>query len=173
MAEETLPEQPDDVTRPPIIEPVVPQTNRRRIEHARVVLVTAPLGRGSAIARIGRRAGVDDAREQNRLAVRSPQRARCAGGQVRHALRFTAAAQVEHIDLWDIVALTPGTERDATAVGTPVHAALTTFGVRQAPRLGAAGGRDEPEIADLLALRVGGLGNREHDPTPIGADRGR
>src|SRR3989442_11805248 len=154
--------------RPAVIEPVIPQPNRRRVEYACVVLASFALGGRGAIRGIGLRAGVDHAREQDRAPVWTPQWTRGPGGNVRHPLRLTTSAQVEHVDLRDVVAFASRAERDAATVGTPLHAALAGFGVGQPAWLGAPVRRHEPQIADLLAFGIGGLGHREDDPAPIG-----
>src|SRR5512145_153742 len=156
----------------PVVEPAVPETNRRGVVHARVVLPGLALSRGRPVRRIGRRPGVHHAREEDRAAVGTPQRARRAGRDTRDPLRL-AAGEIQHVDLGHIIALAPGTERDSAAVAAPVDAALAALRVRETARRSAAVEGHEPEIADLLAFRVGWIGYAEHNPAPVRADRGR
>src|SRR5712664_1669347 len=139
---------------PPVVEPTVPEPNRRSVVHPRIVLAGAPLGGRGTVCRIGRRAGVDHAREQDRASVRTPPRTRRARGDVRQALGVATAAQVQDVDLRRIIAFAARAERDPPAVGAPIHATLSAFRIREAAWFGAAVAGHDPEIADLFALRV-------------------
>ena len=155
--------------RPPVVEPVVPQANRRRVVHARVVLPAFALGRRGTIRRVGERAGVDHAGEKDGAAIRTPQRTSSAGRDVRHALCFATTTQVQYVDLRRVIAFAARAERDPPAVGAPIDPALAAFAVRQPPRLRTAIQEHDPEIAHLLAFGIGRLRHAEHDPAPVGA----
>src|SRR3989442_10357834 len=111
---------------------MVPKRTRRSIVRARVVLPGLALGGRGPIRRIGRRTRVDQAREEDRASVRAPQRARGAGGDIRHALGLAPTAQVQHVDLRRIVALAARAEGDPPAIRAPIDATLAAFGIREA-----------------------------------------
>jgi hypothetical protein len=156
--------------RTPVIEPAVPEANRGAVVHARVVLARFPLCGGGTIRRVGRGAGIYHAGEENGIAIGTPLRARGARRNVGDPLRLATAGQIEHVDLRHIVAFAPRAERDATAVGTPIDTVLAALRVRQPSRLGASVDRHEPEIADLIAIGIRGLGHAEDDPPAVGTD---
>lgn len=160
-------ERLDEQTRRPVVEPAVPVLDREPVVDPRVPSPRAPHGSLGAVRRVGGGPAVDHACEQDRPAVGAPARFVRAGGEGRHPLRLSTLGEIEDVDLRSVVSLASGGKRDLPAVRAPRHATLTGPGVGEPPRLRAAVGRHDPQIAGRLALRVRGLGDGEDRPAAV------
>src|ERR671914_2220657 len=100
------------------------------------MLAPAPVGCRDAIGRIGRRARIDHTGEQDRAAVRPPAGAGRSTRDVGDTRCLATLENPQDIDLRCLIAFASSAESDLPSVGTPLHAALTALGVRQASRGG-------------------------------------
>ena len=156
-----------------LLNPVVEVLNRKRVVDPHLRFRVLSFLHRFAVRLFVGRARPHHRLEEDLLAVRTPARharRRCRGCD---PLRFTAAHDVEHINLIHLVVVTLGRKRDACAVGAPSGPALRSFARGQAARCRAAVARHHPEIGDLLQWIVRGLGHAEDDPLAIGRRDGR
>ena len=143
--------------RAAFVEPAVPVADRERVIGARAVLSRLLLVDALLVVGVRQRAGIRHAGEQDGLAVRAPDGPGGAGRDVRHAFGLAAARDVEHVDLRLVLAVALGREGEAARVRAPGRARFRAIREREPARRRAAVRRDEPEVARLRAVVVGGL----------------
>ena len=101
----------------PIVQPPVPVADGETVVRPDFVFLILLSGR----------VRVDQAREQQSLAVRTPGRRGGAGRNRRCARGLAAGCEVERVDLIGVVALASGGEGDPAAVSAPRYAAFGRF----------------------------------------------
>jgi hypothetical protein len=97
-------------------------------------------------------------------------RGTCAAGEIGQTLSFAARRQIERVDLRHVVVVTLRAEGDALAVRAPRHAVFRPARRGQPTARMARGSVDEPQVAELRIVVVGGFDHRRHEPAAIGAD---
>ena len=152
------------------VEPAIPAADRKAVEDARIRLARAMRLDELLVSGVVARLRIHERHESQLAAVMRIDRRTCAAGEIGQALRFAARRQIERVDLRHVVVVALRAEGDALAVRAPRHAVFRPARRGQPTARMARGSVDEPQVAELRVVVVGGLDHRRHEPAAIGAD---
>ena len=152
------------------VEPAVPAADREAVEDACIRLARVMRLDELLVSGVVLRLRIHERHESQLTTVMRIDRGTCAAGEIGQTLSFAARRQIERVDLRHVVVVALRAEGDALAVRAPRHAVFRPARRGQPTARMARGSVDEPQVAELRVVVVGGFDHRRHEPAAIGAD---